>query len=258
MERRTVIRKALIGLGVVAVVLGGAFWLLLNRPPSCYRPVRLAPEDRVVTMREFRSRLMDFSNQGQMNEPFTWSFTEESLNCYLDSMDEIAAEGGAKSGAVRRAMEKVHLADPAVALDGGVVTVMARHTEYDKIVSARVGLEITPDGKLRVRLEGVKVGSIPVPDSMVHRRVEKYRASLAGSLKPSAGEEGLGAGISSEAVGVAIGRVIAAIDGDPVDPELSWRVTTRKRVRIDRIEIKDGHISLHVVPVLRPAAAKGK
>jgi hypothetical protein len=258
MDRRTVIRKALVGLGVAVVVAGGAFWLLLNRPPNCYRPVRLAPEDRAVAMREFRTRLMDFSNQGQMNEPFTWAFTEESLNCYLDSMDEIAAEGGAKAGAARRAMEKVHLADPAVALDGGVVTVMARQTEYDKIISARLALEITPDGKLRVRLEGVKVGSIPVPDSMVHRRVEKYRATLAGSLKPPAGEEGPGGvGISSEAVGVAIGRVIAAIDGDPVDPELSWRVTTRKRVRIDRIEIKDGRISLHVVPVAKKSAKGG-
>lgn len=258
MERRAIIKKALIGLGVVVVVLGGAFWLLLNRPPNCYRPVRLAPEDRAVAMREFRTRLMDFSNQGQMNEPFTWSFTEESLNCYLDSMDEIAAEGGAKSGAVRRAMEKIHLADPAVALDGGVVTVMARHTEYDKIISARLALEITPEGKLRVRLEGVKVGSIPVPDSMVRGRMEKYKATLAASLKPSAGEEGPGVGISSEAVGMAIGRVISAIDGDPVDPELSWRVTTRKRVRIDRIEIVNGHIALHVVPVMRSPATKGK
>jgi hypothetical protein len=156
-------------------------------------------------------------------------------------------------------MEKVHLIDPAVALDGGVVTVMARQTQYDKVISARLGLEITPAGKLHVRLEGVKVGSIPVPESMVRTRVEKYKAALAGSLKPPAGEEGPGGvGISSAAVGVAIARVIAAIDGEPVDTEISWRVTTRKRVRIDRIDIANGRISLHVVPVMRNTAAKGK
>jgi hypothetical protein len=254
-----VIRKALVGLGVAVVVIVGALWLLLNRPPGSYRPVRLAPEDRGVAMREFRARLMDFSNEGQKNLPFTWSFTEDSLNCYLDSMDEIAAEGGAKNGAVRRALDKAHLGDLAVALDNGAITVMARQTQYDKIVSARLGLEITPAGKLRVRLEGVKVGSLPVPESMVRRRVEKYKASLAGSLKPTADEEGApGVGISSDAVGQAIGRVIAAIDGEPVDTDITWRVTTRKHVRIDRIDIADGRISLHVVPVMRTGAPKGK
>jgi hypothetical protein len=244
----------MVGVGLTVLVMAGAFWLLINRPPSDYRPVRLAREDKGVAMREFRSRLMDFSNEGQKNEPFTWSLAEESINCYLDSMDEIAAEGGAANGAVRRVMEKIGLSDPAVALDGGAVTLMARSTKYDKVISARLGLEMTAAGKLRVRLVGVKVGSIPVPDSMVRKRVEKLKASLSGSLKPPSGGEGpAGIGISSESVGAAIGKVIAAIDGEPIDTELSWRVTTRKRVRIDRIDITGGNISLHVVPVVRSA-----
>jgi hypothetical protein len=241
----------LAGAGILAVA--GVLYLLACWVPGGYRPARLSRQDREAAMQHFRRwQVMEFSNVGQENKPFTWSISQDDLNRYLGSMDEIAVEGGAKPGSVDAVMRKVAVTEPAVELDNGQVRLMVHSTRYEKIVSAALAFEFTPGGKLRVSLAGVKVGQLPVPSSLVREQVEKLKQALARPLRSQAGTEGpLAGGSSSADLGKLLGRVIAAIDGEPIDAELSWRIHTRKRVRIDRIDIEGGVLRLHVVPVVK-------
>ena len=87
--------------------------------------------------------------------------------------DEIAASRpSGKAGEVYRAMEKAGFIDPAVSLGDGILTVMVRSKEYDKVLSADVSFSFTADRKLRVRLEE---SGLPTPEGTLYpllRRLE--------------------------------------------------------------------------------------
>jgi hypothetical protein len=240
-------------LSVAAVAAAGALtaYILASSVPSYYRPARLTVAGKDAAMREFRRRLMDFNNDGQKNEPFNWTVTQEQLNRYLDSMDEIAIQGGAKPGSGHRAMESVGLAEPAVVLDGGHVRLIAKSLQYQKVVSMDLSLAIGPDSRLRVSLAGARIGQLPMPKSLVRSLVDRLRAKF---VQRPGGEMTAPAisGLDSSQVALVLQRVISAIDGEPIATEMTWRITTRKRVRVTRIDIDAGRLTLHMVPVLRP------
>ena len=240
-------------LSVVGVAAAGAVtaYLLASSVPSYYRPARLGAAEKDAAMREFRRRLMEFNNDGQKNEPFTWSVTQDQLNRYLDSMDEIAIQGGAKPGSAHRAMESVGLAEPAVILDGGRVRLVARSLQYQKVVSIDLSLVIGPDGRLRVSLAGARIGQLPMPASLVRSLIERLRGKFTQRPGTQTTAPAIG-GLDSSQVAQVLQRVISAIDGEPIATEMTWRITTRKRVRVTRIDIDAGRLTLHIDPVLRP------
>lgn len=259
MRARRFIARLLVVSFVLLLVAAAFLYVLACRVPPNYKPVQLSRPDKDAAMRQFRRRLMDFSNDGQTNVPFTWSVDQAALNAYLEAMDHIAEQAGAKPGSAHRMMVKLALRDPAVALDDGAVTLMARSTKHEKIISIQLRLDLTPAGRLRVRLGGAKVGMVPVPSAVLRAQVERLKAALARSLAAEADAPDAGSvGVSSRAVGQLLGRVVAAIDGEPIDTEMSWKLTARKRVRIERIDIDDGKLTLHVVPVERGSAEDRK
>lgn len=251
-RRRT--RNVLLGLvAAIAIALLGLY-LLASRVPPEYRPARLSHAEKDVATRHFYRRLMDFSNEGQDSKPFTWSVQERWLNAYLDSMDEISTKGGGKAGSVYRMMQRAGLAEPAVSLDDGAIRLMVQTTEYDKILSIAVRFEFTPAGKLRVILDGAWVGRVPVPTFVVRRQLESLKAALSSRPRRRARSGAADVHGLSADVGDLLARLLAALDGEPISTELTWKLSTRKRVRIERIDIADGVLRLHVVPVGRTAS----
>ncbi len=246
-------RGRIILLSVAGVVAAGAItaYILASSVPSYYRPARLTVAEKDLAMREFRRRLMEFNNEGQKNEPFTWTVTQDQLNRYLDSMDEIAMQGGAKPGSVHRAMQSVGLSEPAVILDGGGVRLVAKSLQYRKVVSIYLSLVIGPDGRLRVSLAGARIGKLPMPVSLVRSLVERLRGKFAHRPVGETTAPAIG-GLDSSQVALVLQRVISAIDGEPIATEMTWRITTRKRVRVTRLDIDAGRLTLHMVPVPRP------
>ena len=250
---RTVRRTSLVA---VALLLAAALvvYLLASRVPDDYRPSRQGRAQRDAAMRTFlRDQVMGFTNEGEKNVPYAWSVDERSLNEYLDAADEIAVRGGGQAGVIHRVASRLGLRDPAIALDDGVMKLMVRSTRHEKIVSVLLRFDSTPGKKLRVRVAGVRVGRVPVPAALVRGKIEQLGRTVTRRLRadPDPEPEQVG-GVSSLAVGRMLGQVIAAIDGEPIDTELSWKKTTRKRVRVERVEIDDGKLTLYVVPVGRP------
>lgn len=292
-RRARVLRRALVALAVAILAGAVILYLLACRIPSDYCPAHLGREERERATGDFYRRIMDFTSEGEKNQPFTWSVRQAALNAYLGAMDEIASRRGGRPQAVRQMMDRAGLADPAVALDDGVVKLMVRSTQYNKILSAAVRLEIDSEGRLRASLAGAWVGEAPVPTTAVRRHLERIKSSLASRLEaapaalltpstpstlstpstfpafpvssaasafppsttPSASSAASrDVGISSEAVAQLLGHVISAIDGKPIPAELTWKYHTKKRVRIEAIEIDDGSLTLRVVPATRPTS----
>jgi len=253
---------------VLALLLGAAvLYLTASSIPSGYapNPGRLGHQARKrVAQDQFTPHILVFGNRAQKNEPFTWSASQDQLNNYLAAADEIAAiQPRRKRTRVHELMDKAGLADPFVALDDGVLTLMVRLKAYNKIVSADLSFSFTPAKELRVRLGGTRIGLLPIPDSVVRGRLKRLQRMLRARVarRRPAPEPGAAAGkrasggdgpaeMSADVVGGLLGAVIAAIDEEPISAELTWPVN-RKSVRIEGIDIDDGLLTLHVVPIRR-------
>lgn len=242
-----VIRKWVYLLLAAAAAVAGALYLLSSWVPAEYGPARLGRQQREQAASRFYNRVFKFMSDGEDVKPFTWSVSQDWLNRYLSSMDEIAFRKGGKRGQVDRMMTKAHLAEPMIVLADGAVALLARSTQHDKVVSVRLVFEFTPGGKLRVRLADARMGRVPIPTSLLRERIGKLKRTVVKRLLATgAGQEASSAGVAK-----VLGRLIAAIDGQAIDTELNWRLHSRKRVRICRIDIADGVLTLHVVPVGR-------
>lgn len=226
-------------------------YIQASRFPRFYAPAFLDASQRDRAAKDFFNRkiLAEFGNAAQANEPFDWSINEDEINRYLASIDEIASSApSVKPGELTRQMVRAGLADPSVALRNGKLTLMARSSEYHKIISADLALLLTDGGMLEVHLGQVRTGRLPLPDSVIRDRVAEVRASLlAGDSEHEPTDLG---GVSSREVGPALRNVLAAIDAEPIRPELTWRLNN-KRVRIAAIEIADGTLRLNFVPIPR-------
>jgi len=244
-------------LSALVLIIAGLVtaYIMASSVPSDYKPIRLTVAEKDAAMREFRRRLMEFNNEGQKNQPFDWTLTQDQLNRYMDSMDEIAVQGGAKAGSVHRAMESIGLAEPTVVLDSGQVRIVAKSLQYKKIVSLNIALRLGPDGRLRVSIASARIGRLPMPTSLVRSMIDRLRGRLARAVGDTTSAPAMG-GLDSSQVGLVLRRLISAIDGEPIPTEMTWRIQTRKRVRVTRIDIADGKLTLHMEHVGRPAETR--
>jgi len=247
-----VVKRTLIAM-VLLVLLGAvALYLLANRKPSEYRPLQLTTQQKDQAVKDFYAELQDFYNRGQMSQPFVWSVTQEQANSYLASLDEIAAvRPGAKHGSVQEAMQKAGICDPAVVFANGTITFMVFSRQYHKVFSSDLALSFTPDERLHVRLAGARVGSMPVPGSVVRDKIEGLKGEF--SAQPKGGHSSgpsshAGAELSAEDVAAAISQIVAAIDDKPIAPDLK---VNKSRIKVTGIEIKDGKLTLWVIPAKR-------
>jgi hypothetical protein len=252
----------LIALVVLLAATAGTLYLLASAVPSRYRPTQLSTEQRHnVAFREFAPHTMEFGNNAQLNDPYTWTVTERKLNRYLASIDEIAAiRQGHKPGEIDRKLQEAGVSAPMIAFGNGELTVMVRTTKYNKIVSADISFRFVsvPEidhRRLAIRLEAVRVGRLPIPKSAVRSVLEEFKSRLvARAADNDDGEEEVGGlsfeGVSSERAARLLQAVVAAIDEKPIDTEVVWPVN-KKYVRIDGIEIKDSRLTLHVTPTRR-------
>ncbi len=251
-------------------------YLLASLRPSNYHPAYYlsGSEKQIVANAFVQEAYVKFQNKAGENKPFTWTFTQERLNEYLASMDEIVANApGHEPGEVYSAMDRYALAAPAVALDDGKITLMVRSQRYDKILSAEFSFSLSTlpqtrsrpaaiDGSienrqvLRVSLSGVRVGNLPIPKTFVKDYLERAQQSLAKDrlfssdhLLNSRRANPLQSGMNQ--LIEFISSIILVVDGGAVEPVLIFPDAhgRTRRVKIDELEIDNGKLTLHVVPV---------
>ena len=255
MSRRRKIVIALAGIVVVALVVAAGLYLRASVIPEAYRPAVLTQaQKRAVASDDFVPHLAEFGNDAGRAVPFTWSVTARQLNEYLASMDEIAdflRPGPGRAGEVTAALDEAHLASPAAALQDGLLTLMIRQSQANKILSMDVGFSFTEAGLLRVHLRRMRIGLLKLPPWLVRSWQEQIKSMLLeqlGSYDRRRAGSAL-SGVTSEDLGLVLSKLLLAMDGAPIEPELVWPIG-RKRVRIEQVGITPEAITLHARPVL--------
>lgn len=242
---------------IVLALLGAAsiLYLFAAGVPEHYQPASLPPEQREQAATQFLRRIQDFGNLTQRNVPFDWTLTQDELNDALASLDEIAGrtlEEG-KTAEIYRMMEKVGIDQPAIALRDGVLTLMIRSREFNKVVSADLAFSFTPDKQMQVHLKGARVGYLPMPESMVRKWMGKLQAGVSRKVDAanrSASSPTLLGEMKYDDLAGIMSQVISAIDSKPLPTERTWPVN-KKAFRIDGLKITPGKLTLHVQPVGR-------
>ena len=255
--RKLIIRSLLIVAALVLLATGGLY-LLASWQPANYRPAQLSQRDKERSAYEFATRLMEVNNRLGECRPFEFTVSEAQVNAYLASIDEINAlqlergDGPRRRGQVYKAMASWGLSAPAVAFRDGVLTLMVRSDEYNKVISAGLSFQFLDGGEMmRVRLEGVHVGRWPVWEWVYRAYVEKLKAGVqVKNERAGNGAKGK-VGFSSEQVlDMALG-LLSSIDDTPIPTELrlrKWLV-----VRLEGIELADGQMTLRINPIRRVA-----
>ena len=241
-------------LGVVllaAVLLVGAVgYVLSTRVPQAYAPAELDDARQIQVAQEFLagSVIDGFGNRVEEGLPFSWSLRAEKCNEILASMDEIAYQldgRGERKKPVEKALREQGISGPAVSFQNGQVTLMVFSEAYNRVLSADVGLSLDERGRFRARLEGVRVGQLPLPASLVREELASLRRSLPRQAAATARPDGL---ISPEDFARVLQQVFVALDDDAIDPVLVWP-GNKRHVRITGLRLAEGELTIHFTPL---------
>jgi len=253
---------------VVALVMLAALgvFLLASWRPSGYEPVRLSESEKHKVASNFFNKVVNaFLEGGQKGRAFSLSFTQNQINHYLTSMDHIAVlRTPVEHGEVYKLIDEVGLAEPVVNLRDGVLVIMIRTREYEKVLSAGLTFTFGEDASLKIDLHSAYIGRAPVPKALVRNRLQSVKAILreqmekmqTTSTQPTKPRGVVLVGFSSRDIARVIRGAIMAIDEEPIPARDLVSKTEGNRIRITDIDIKDRQVTLHFVPGPKPTEKK--
>ncbi len=257
MRARRRIRRWVIFLVLVLLAGGAAVHTMVYRIPSEYQWRHFGPEKQKRAANAFLNHITaDFGDKigkTRTGETFTWTITADQANAYLASLDAIASLRSLEEGKPVHAlaeMERAGLADPFVAMGGGVLTVMAKVRRYHMIFSVDLAAEVGAAGRLRVRIAGMRIGVMPVPRRLLEGRLRRVREALAAQLARAEGNGDARAGPADlQRVAKVMRQVLRMLNREPVRPVLRYKLGAEHHALVRRVEIADGSLTLHCLAV---------
>ena len=240
--------KRVLGVSVAAaIVIVIVLYLLTSSIPSSYKPAELNSRQRSHMADEFVARILDFMSRAQDDGTFTWSVDQEEFNGYLASFDEIASfKADVAHGDAARAFAEAGLAEPAVAFNNGVMTLMVRLKRHNMILSIDMSFSFAQANRLEIQPRHVRFGRLGVPDFLAKRMIGQFEQLLGPAQgrnpKVSFGDRSIGGAVT------ILEQVAASIGNSPLLTEFEGGLNDRP-VRIEAVEITDGRLTLHVRPL---------
>ena len=236
------VKRVMAVVTLILLVAAGVLYFTVSAVPTGYAPQRLSQAEKKRAAQEFVEKAVPLHN-APAGDLVRWLATEDELNKYLASMDEIASYRlGGKRGQVYRQMAKSKLSGLAVRLSKGIITLVFRSDKYGKIVSADFVLEITPDQRLRAGLKRVRIGKLRIPDSAFRERLIRMKMSLGFSESLRDPREGkTKTRRPTDDMVKILGAMVAAIDEAPTRIE---HKVNNKLLRLVGIEAEQGRLTL--------------
>jgi hypothetical protein len=234
------------------LVAGATMYMLSTWAPASYAPVVLDDSRRVQVAQEFLAgNVIDgFGNRVEEGLPFSWALHERTCNEVLASMDEIAYQLDSRGGrrkSVEQAMQQRGFSSPAVSFQNGQITLMVFSDEHRRVLSVDLGLWLDDHKRLRVCLEGARVGRQPLPASYVRSEFAAIRRVL--TPRPDGPNDSPSdALISAEVFARVLEHVLDAFDGDAIDPVLVWP-GNKRNVRVTGLRLADGELTIEFTPL---------
>jgi hypothetical protein len=144
---------------------------------------------------------------------------------------------------------------PAVAMHEGYLTLMVHSVSQDKVISIDVRPEYNDQGLLTAHVAAVRLGVVPVPEAAVEQGREKLVSQLVGRLSRADPEDEAKIGnVSLGKMAQLLANVLDMLNGKYVRPEVVWPLG-KHHVLVEKIELHEGALTLHVSAAPRPAKA---
>jgi hypothetical protein len=224
-------------------------FLLASSPPDEYRPYKLNVLERKQVAEHFGTKLVnELLNGFEDVKPFTHTVKETELKQYLASLDMIAnisdtqTSRGQRSKQLVEAMDKAGLADPDADFSPDGLTLMVRTVRSAKVISLDLSFEFVGEDRMKVNLDSVRIGRMPVPQFIVDRGLERFKSNLPAPPKdetPSLGDPKV------------LNNLLAYIFRSMGEEPVSTVIPFSKPKRVNRIDISDSELKIHFVPVER-------
>jgi hypothetical protein len=146
-------------------------FLAFQHKPGWYKPARIDRKDAdalQAVRREVTNRLDDFGRKLVEGKPFEFTISDTAINHLLTILPDVWPEAGAR---IPR-----EIVEPAVAFENGGIRIGAilNTSNWLFVAGARCLISVAPDSsQLRLTLDGVSGGSLPIPRSIIMRSLER-------------------------------------------------------------------------------------
>ena len=275
------VAKRLSRILLLVLLLGGVtlavLYYLSARHPSGYFPGLLSAADREAAAKRVEldklPQLLNLANQAQANAasahraqargeaapaastrpiaPVTVTFTQDEINATLWKQIE----------RYKSSYER-YLNEPYVSLEDGTIVLMANVPEYGRVASASFEPRIDDKGMLRCDLASLKLGSLPLPESVLSKHRAKVEDALRSRLPgwQSNAEIGPTGVINPDGRSAALGQLVLRILNHQPSPAVVFlpkdiqRISSDKDkgsvpVKLTNVSVEKGALTVTVEPM---------
>ncbi|MBN1341441.1 MAG: hypothetical protein JXQ73_02110 [Phycisphaerae bacterium] len=232
--RRWAFRIA-VGMAILTVLALSIGWIALRFIPGWYRPAYVPYEDEQEVRDRLGAAFTALSHGMAQGRSFDFAVRQDDLNAWLVARDRIWP-------ASKRWIPK-QIMDPMIVFENGDIVLAGTWCGPGPrtIVSVRLRPERVED-RLRVRVEGVRCGALPVPLALIRRGLVRFEQSRADTDEPLLSD---GASLAD------------AADGAPIPRDIPW-TQPRGKFLLEAVSAVPGELRVRLDPLKRQGDGRGK
>ena len=245
-----------------AAFLGTSYWLA-KRNPAWYRPQALSPRDMEAAANRAVAKMAalhnianhsaaaDSSKQWRQSNgastipvdpPLTITFTQDELTAFVAQWSQLNSNRVDK-----------YITGPQFVLEDGQILFAGRITEMDQVGVLRLQPSIDENGLLHLEIMGFSAGSLPLPESMVLKRLASSEAMLRKWLPDWQRSAKIAAdGANNEAEKAAMTKLfLNTLHHQPSPAVVYLRIEAHKTVpmKLTHVAVGAGTLTLTVMPL---------
>lgn len=229
MRRRPQLTRFAVIVLAIASLLAVCLWLTVFRIPSYYRPPQVGPAEYQLVRDDLEAAYNDLNLAVQGSDAFDYVVEQDQLNRWIATRRQIWP------GFQRYLPEK--LQQPMVVFQDGrlVVSGLVPAAGFQSVLSLIFSLRAEPD-HLTIRLEGCRIGAMPVPRHALGRFLDRLESSSA-----------LPHGASPQEL----------LEGLTIPNRFEWRSGGRL-IRFEQIDLKPGRLVVRIAPAPNRRVGKAR
>ena len=166
-------------------------------------------------------------------------------------MDQIASLRSPKPVYATAKLAKAGFRGPLVSINDGVLTLMVKSTQYDKIISVDLKFVFDDEGDMKMEILAIRIGVLPIPVAMLENQIQTLRGKLQNLLGRTNNNKGGSSVAPTKDAARLLRAVVDMLDAQAIRPEVTWPGDdVRHPLLITDVVINDGALTLHFDPIL--------
>jgi hypothetical protein len=241
---------------ILIVIVIAALGAMLKSTPGYYRPLRPDSAGFADAAKRVEDKLIDLRNAAMEHQAarargqtqprrMIITLTQDELNAFVLKWAELNA---------LRAQYEAFIDSPMIVFSENAVTFAAEAKQPTRcVVSLHAGIELDA-GKLKLSLDGIYAGRIPVPSTFWDKQLDQLRDELNDELPKWLAKAQIDPvkGANESAIKAAYARLLLSmLAGETSEPVLIIPVSDNRGVpvKVDVLRINDGKLELTATPL---------